>query len=56
MSFVSRITPYKTVKVDAFGEGKVKIKIKRDLLTPAGQDIIATLQFNGTKVYIPKDR
>jgi len=47
---------FKTVRAQAFGSGDpVKIKINRSLLNPMGKDIAATLHFNGTTVYIPKD-
>jgi len=55
MSFVSRVLPFKTVRAEAYGGGRVKIEVKRELLNPAGKDIIATLKFNGTTVHIPKN-
>jgi len=55
MSFVSRISPFKSVRVQTFGGGEVKIKINRDLLNPVGKDIIGTLRINGKTVYIPQN-
>jgi len=46
---------YTPVKVHMPDGNKVKINIRTDLLSPAGKNIVGTLQFNGTTVYIPKD-
>lgn len=47
---------FKTIETRAFGSGDpIKVKVKRSLLSPSGKDIVATLRFNGTTVYLPKD-
>ena len=46
---------YTPVKIALPESGRVKINVKTQLLRPAGKEIIATLHFNGTTVYLPKD-
>lgn len=50
------IRRYRTIEPSVHGGGSVRVKIRRELLNPAGKDIIGLLHLNGTRIFIPKDR
>jgi FHA domain len=52
---VKGYTPVKINLPESGRVGRVKINVKTQLLRPAGKEIVATLHFNGTTVYLPKD-
>jgi len=45
----------RTVTPSVHGGGTVRVKINRELLNPAGKEIVGLLHINGTRVYIPQD-